>query len=63
MTNLPKFNLTNLKNFSTDQTEFSSVEDHADVGVLEVVTLVAAGVGPRNFAQKISLKKWNFNCF
>ena len=43
-------------NFKTNQAEFSSVEDHAHVRVLEVVTLVAAGVGPRNLAQEVSLK-------
>ena len=52
----PLRHVYNLFLLSPHQAQLSSVEDHADVGVLEVVPLIAAGVGPRNLTQQVSLK-------
>ena len=39
-----------------DQAELPSIEDHADVGVLEVVLLIPAHVHPRNLTQQVLLE-------
>ena len=39
-----------------DEAQFAGVEYHADVGILEIVLLVAAAVCPRNLAEEVPLE-------